>query len=747
MPERRTADSAPAQRTVGLDWLTSGLLLVAVGTSTAALGSILTDVQWWLVGMLVATVVLGTAAAVRSFTRRRIWGSVGAVLATIGTVTLFFAPGSAILGFIPTFDTIGALHELEVAGAESIANQSLPADADQGIVYLLCLGVAAICIVLDLVAVALRVPAFAGIPLVVLLVVPSIVDPTLEDGLYFALTAAAFIALLLVRSRPAGRGAALGIGTAAVLIALIIPSALPPVTLPENTGSGGPAAATGLNPIITLGDDLRRGDPALALTYTTTQEGGLYLRLTALDDFTGASWKPSSAEVIPGNDVALIGAAPGLGDAVTRTTATTEVTVANVLSRWLPAPYAPTSITGLDGSWSWEPDALAVRTDSSNARNQDYEVQSVTITPSVDQLQAAGTTVDPGLERYLEIPDDLPPVVAQTALQVAGGAATNYDKAIALQSYFLSDQFTYSEDAPVENGYDGSGASVLAAFLEAKSGYCVHFSSAMASMARTLGIPARVAVGFTPGEPSTLPDGGGLEYRVSTHNLHAWPELYFTGIGWVRFEPTPGRGIVPAFAPLAVDDPATPDVDESVPTPVATSTPAPSTAPSAVPTDVPTPSATAGALPDAPSRTISWWWAVVAALAALLLAPAVVRGIRRSRRIAEASGGSAAAAWDELRDTADDLGLATSVTRTPRQLALDLAPHLDDRGAAALTRLRIALETEAFHDRSAAPAARDVAAVTWSLRRKAGPVRSAVAFLLPRSLFAGWLPEPSRPVE
>ena len=732
-----------AERTVARDWLTSGLLLVAVGASAAALNSILTDVQWWLVVMLVATIVLGVGATVRSFTKRRAWGSLGSALAAVFTITLLFAPGSAILGLVPTFDTFGALHELEVAGTESIANQSLPANADQGIVYLLCLGVAAICVVLDVLAITLRVPAFTGIPLLVLLLVPSLVNPTLDDGLFFALTAAAFIALLLVRSRPAGRGAALGIATAAVLLALIVPSGLPSVILPETTGSG-PTAATGINPIITLGDDLRRGDPALALTYTTTEKGGVYLRLTALDNFTGASWKPSSTGVIPGNDVSAIGAAPGLGEAVPRTTATTDITVASILSRWLPSPYAPTSITGLEGSWGWEPDALAIRTETSNARNQEYEVQSVTIAPSIDQLRAAGTTVDAGLERYLEVPTDLPPIVGQTALRVVGDAATNYDKAIALQDYFLSDEFTYSEDAPVENGYDGSGASVLEAFLEAKSGYCVHFSSAMASMARTLGIPARVAVGFTPGDLTNLPGGAGVEYRVSTHNLHAWPELYFTGIGWVRFEPTPGRGVVPSFAPLAVDDPATPDVDESVPTPAATSTPVPSSVPSAVPTDAATPSATPEAGTDAPSRTISWWWAALAALAALLLAPAAVRGIRRSRRIAATARGSAAAAWDELRDTADDLGLATSVTRTPRQLALDLAPHLDARGAPALTRLRIALEAEAFHDRAAAPDPRDVATVTWSLRRKTGPARTAVSFLLPRSLFAGWLPEPSR---
>ena len=741
MPATKPVAARDAERSRGLDWLTSGVLLAAVGTSAASLSSILTDVQWWFVVMLVAAIVLGTAATVRSFARRRAWGSLGAVLAAVGSLTLLFAPGSALLGIVPTFDTVGALRALEASGTASIASQSLPADADQGIVYLLCLGVAVICVVLDLFALTLRVPAFAGLPLVVLLLVPSLVDPSLNDGLFFALTAAAFVGLLLVRSRPASRGAGIGIAATAVVIALLVPLGLPDVTPPDSSEPGASGAATGINPIITLGDDLRQGDPSLALTYTTTEPGGVYLRLTALDDFTGESWKPSSTDVIQGNDVAAIGPAPGLGADVPRAATTSDITVGNILSRWLPVPYAPTSITGLDGTWSWEPDALAIRTASSNVRNQEYEVQSVTISPSVDQLLAAGTTVEPGFERYLALPDDMPAIVGQTALEVVGDAATNYDKAIALQEYFRGGEFTYSEEAPVENGYDGSGASVLAAFLTAKAGYCVHFSSAMASMARTLGIPSRVVVGFTPGEANSLPSG--TEYRVTTHNFHAWPELYFAGIGWVRFEPTPGRGVPPAFAPLAVDDPTTPDVDESVPPPVATNAPVPSSTPTAGPSGAPDPSSTPVAGQDAPRGTISWWWALVAALVALLLAPLVVRGVRRARRTALTARGSAAAAWDELRDTADDLGLATSPNRTPRQLALDLAPHLDDRGAAALARLRAALEREAFADRASGADAADLRAVLWSLRRKAGPARALVSLLAPRSLVAGWLPAPS----
>jgi transglutaminase-like putative cysteine protease len=736
-----TRDAVTSPDSLASDWTMSGLILVSIGLAAASLHSVVADVAWWFVLMLVATIVLAAGAIVRSFARHQGWGTLAAFLAAVMTMTLLFSPQNAILGLIPTFDTLGTFREVEAAGSQSIANQGIPANADQGIVYLLCLGVAAIAFVMDTLAFAARAPAFTGVPLVVLLLVPSFINPELNDPFLFTLTAAAWVAILLVRSRPAGRSAALGIASAALASALVLPLVLPSVQ--PGTASGGPAGVvtTGINPIVNLGDDLRQGEPSLALTYTTTALTGQYLRLTALDDFTGTTWAPTATDVIAGNGVDAIGAAPGLGEAVPRSEVSTDITVSNIGTQWLPAPYAPATVTGLVGDWGWEPDALAIRSDRSNARGQEYTVQSILIAPSIEQLTAAGTVVEPALERYLQVPEDLPSVVGATAVQVVAGATTNYDKALALQDFFR-DEFTYSEQAPVDQGYDGSGASVLAAFLDARAGYCVHFSSAMASMARTLGIPARVAVGFTPGEAVTDESGRLVEYRVTTMNLHAWPELYFAGIGWVRFEPTPGRGAVPEFAPLAQDDPATPDVDESVPVPASTS--APTTAPSAAPSLPPEEQPEPGATTTGSTMSVQWWWVALAILVALLGAPWAVRAVRRKRREAQTARGSALAAWDELRDLADDLGLRTSDARTPRQLSADLAAHLDDDGRRALARLRIALESEAFAEQAGDPDPHDLTIVSRSLRRRAGFVQRLAAAALPRSLFASWLPAPSR---
>ena len=716
-------------------------MLVGLGAAASGLSSIISGAVWWFVIMTVALLVFTAGATVRSFARRRIWPSVATAVTAFGVITLMFAPSESLLALIPTPGTFERFGELQALGAASISRQAIPANADEGILFLLCIGVAVIAVAMDTLAFALRVPATAGVPMLVLLLVPSFVRSELENGFSFVLTAAAWIAILLARSRRPGRPMAVGIAVAAVTAGLVIPLALPPLESSQAGGESPAGFSTGINPIITLGDDLRRGTPSLALRYTSNEAEGQYLRLTALTDFSGRSWGDGDPKISPENGVDAIGAAPGLGPDVPVIAVTTDISVSNILSRWLPAPYAPTSVTGLVGAWAWDPDALTIGTELSSARGQQYTVQSQRIAPSIDQLMAAGTTVESGFERYVQVPEDLPAVVGSTALEVTAGATTNYEKAVALQDYFRGGEFTYSEDAPVDNGYDGSGASVLEAFLAAKAGYCVHFSSAMASMARTLGMPARIAVGFTPGQ-GTLQDDGTTEYTVTTFNLHAWPELYFANVGWVRFEPTPGRGTVPEFAPLAVDDPATPGVDESVPAVVPTNaaTAAPDLPAEKTPVD-PDPQA-AGFGSSTGARP--WWIFAVAALAAVLFVPAVARSVQRTRRLARVSAGSAETAWDELRAIADDLGLKTDRGLTPRQLRDDLRQHLSRSGVDALDRLRAAVESEAFAEHAGAPDAADVRTVIRSLRRSAGVRSTMLATFVPRSLASRWRPEPVR---
>ena len=130
-----------------------------------------------------------------------------------------------------------------------------------------------------------------------------------------------------------------------------------------------------------------------------------------------------------------------------------------------------------------------------------------------------------------------------------------------LQSYFR-DNFTYSLDVPTSNS-----STATLEFLNRKTGYCEQFSSTFALFARLLGIPSRVAIGFTPGEQSPIGTSNVQLFNVRSQHAHAWPEVWFDGIGWVLFEPTPGRG-----APSANYTNVAPAQDDSFPSTVAPTT-------------------------------------------------------------------------------------------------------------------------------------------------------------------------------
>ena len=159
------------------------------------------------------------------------------------------------------------------------------------------------------------------------------------------------------------------------------------------------------------------------------------------------------------------------------------------------------------------------------------------------------------------LPDNLPAVVEQRAKEVTRGATSNFEKAVALQDWFRHDGgFRYSLSQR-----DGSGMDLLADFItNDRVGYCEQFAAAMAAMGRTLGIPSRVVVGFLHG---TEQQDGRILY--TSDDRHAWPEMYFSGVGWVRFEPTPSQraGATPAWTrqDLGIADPSAAPSDISTP--------------------------------------------------------------------------------------------------------------------------------------------------------------------------------------
>ena len=754
----RLPTRTPPGRTSGSSELrTTGALLLALLVTIAGLHVILDGAAWWFALALLSALLLGSAAIVRRIVParfdavgpiafRRLLPPVVSVIVLLLAVTAIFVPSTAVFGLIPTTQTWDAFLQLNEAANFSIARQSLPATAITPIMFLLCLGVGALSLVADLLVNTLRSPALAGIPLLVLLAVPSVISIDLTDPIVFVLAALCY--MLLLRANASGRQPGLTLALSAVVLVgtLVAPLLLPEVRPAQNTNGTG--FSSGVNPVLSLGQNLRQDVEHTVLGYSSESGTAQYLRLVSLKNFSGSDWAPDAFRQRSANTPAAIGAPPGLSADVATQEDQIFVTVDGLTTPWLPLPYPTSRIRGLDGDWYWDSDGLAVRSPTRDASNETYRATSLIIQPTPAQLTSAGTTVPLGFDRFLALPPTMPKIISQTATRVAGGATSNYEKALLLQRFFRDGNFQYSETAPVDRGYDGIGMTVIAAFLAAKTGYCIHFASAMAVMARSLGIPSRVAVGFLPGTQLPEQINGRTAFTVTSHDLHAWPELYFEGIGWTRFEPTVGRGTVPAYADAASADVPTP-VNTAASSPSGSTLPRPS---ASAPPRAPEPTTQSAAGASRAASASNWIWLVVALLVAaiLALAPAAIRVLLRRRRLRAVARGEATAlmAWREVLDTAADLGVDVPDTATPRNAAHLIAGAIGGAERGSIDRLRAAVESESYGSAvgsarrgllitSTAPLAADARQIIIDLRAAADRSRLLRSILFPSSSWSG----------
>lgn len=750
-------------------WPTAIALAVTLALAFAGLHTVLEGWGWWWWTLALAGVSIGVGVVARAAGLGSVLAPLASLLALAVLVVVRFAGHTALLGFIPTGESFDLFRRLVRDSTYSITWQTVPARADESISFVLSLGVVVVLVVAEIVVFSLRAPALVGLPLAALFLVPTIPPEGDWSRPLFVATAVAYLALLLLRPSKPGRAASrsanlrslklrsltmratatiASIAATAVVAGLVVPAVLPSTDVAVTTNQLGPAVPTGANPILRLGDDLRRNEALPVLTYSTVSGEGYYLRLSEISDFTGDSWQPERPELLTERRPVDLPRASGLDRAVPTRPEVGYVHVGNLQSPWLPVPYPARSIVGLSGDWKWVPESFTIASNGSLAAGEDFAVTSVRVEPTPEQLRAAGSSVPAGLEKYLALPA-LPPVIAEMAREFTSEAASNtvlshYERAVALQEALRRAPFRYSEEAPVAEGYDATNMEAIAAFLEARSGYCIHFASAMATMARVLGIPSRIIVGFQEGTRQHGSDAGRTLYEVTTHDLHAWPELYLDGIGWIAFEPTPSRGSLPSYANPVLD--GVPTVNPGGPNP-----------PSG-PVEVADPF---GPRIDDGPTAVGWLTTVdltglfvlasIALVAALLaLVPAGIRVLIRRRRIASVRTGKgragrrpAATAWREVLDTAKDVGVELSPGLTPRAVALRLSRvrGMNDAARAALDRIREALELSEFGPPgvafSAMSLADDAERVIARLLAGVEADRRARARLLAPSLVAG----------
>ncbi len=296
-------------------------------------------------------------------------------------------------------------------------------------------------------------------------------------------------------------------------------------------------------------------------------ERPLYWRATTLDVFDGRGWEeaplPTAAERIAGRDVVPDDPPiPSLrGERLVRQ----KVTMRALRDTHLVAASIPVAYRTDDlGLVNYAAGGIAL-TPSGVARGASYSAWSLVAQPTPKRLQRSSThypesirarflTVAPGVHvpafgtpkrrailrsvlRRRSADGRVAPyaALARQATRVVGGARSPYAAALALEAWFrLSGVFRYDQQPPASQG-----APPLVDFvLRTHRGYCQHYAGAMALMLRYLGIPARVAAGFTSGSYDSA-DG---TWTVTDHEAHTWVEVWFNGVGWLPFDPTPTRG-------------------------------------------------------------------------------------------------------------------------------------------------------------------------------------------------------------
>jgi hypothetical protein len=262
------------------------------------------------------------------------------------------------------------------------------------------------------------------------------------------------------------------------------------------------------------------------VAFVVSSPSPAYWRLGALPDFDGTTWRFDAVPLSDASGSLPPGVEPGVdGETVTQTFEITSLDGA-----LLPAAFTPVRLEGLDDV-AFDAEGSTLVQTSGTVEGLDYTVESLLPRYDVARLRAADTAPT-GLraERHLALPADFPAELADQARLITAGVPTRYDQAIALQDWFRG--FAYDASIPAGHSQD-----TMVEFVERRRGYCEQFAGTFAALARAIGLPSRVAVGFTPGEQAA--DG---RYHVQFKHAHAWPEIYFEGIGWVPFEPTPGRG-------------------------------------------------------------------------------------------------------------------------------------------------------------------------------------------------------------
>ncbi len=715
----------------------------AMALGTASLLPLTVDRSfWWM-----AAIVVCLVQAVSLLGRR-----LNIPAAVVHLLQLLVLAGIAVgLGLYSMPEQARSLAGLGGLWSEAVVQirvQTAPMDFSAGVRWLMVVLVGLVTIIADMLVLTLLSPAWMLAPLLTLYLVPALaLDHDVSWPIFLLLGLADLLVLAVdaintnaawtrnlsgdTAAKAHSTGSALRLAALvaipALALSVLLGSALPRLGSLDIQSSrprgNGPLQMA--DPGIDLSKNLNLPVDRVVLSYSGDEP--LYLRTASLTVVDAEGWHMSPVQLRDG----ALPVPPGLSQPGKQVT--TNIQVRDLGGEYLPAPYAPQSYDA-EGRWRYDPQTLTVlSTEDENRseaiRNKSYNVTSLLNDPGAENFTLAQPGTPPDAKQTAAVPADVPKPIMDLTHEWTKGATTPVLKAAAIQRELMDPRnFAYSTTAPPGDGYD-----VLTNFLtKDKAGYCIHFASAMALMARIEGIPSRVSVGFLPGEKV------GDRYEVKASNMHAWPELFFEGYGWVRFEPTSRVASAPEWSLVN---------DQVRPLPSASASGGTTTAPASR-TPSPTPSASASSPSAAPTtddgqQGLPWRRILAAAgglagLALLLSIPALLRWATRRRRFA--SGVEVhqrvANAWLELRDSLLDHGHRWP-SGSPREVAGELDPLFSDEGSRALQGLSLKVERSRYARAIDEPGELrgDVDLLRRDLSEGSTWGQRAVAAMLPRSLW------------
>lgn len=583
-------------------------------------------------------------------------------------------------------------------------------------------------LLVETLAIGLASPAWTFPVLVMPYIVPSLAIYNETSPFLFCFIAAGYALILATATAtsitaPGGTDEATasgwrrGVATTATLSTVLAFAGTLVLSLPipERSGTGPDTGGTGSvqlgDPSLDLIRNINSSSDQTVLTYRSSDGAGEYLRLAALPVFDERGFHLTATDLVP---LQFGDQRPTVAE---RDTVRTSVEVGAFSGEYLPMPWFPITADVPTDTWRYDPKTLAVvaigNGRTSATRNLSYDTTSARLPAAESLLPTLPTAGDPGDGGLtLQLPDALSSGVRELAETVTRGKESAGAKALALTDFLRSDAFTYSTAVS-----PGTTLGTLDDFLlGSRTGYCEQFAGSLAVLARVVGIPSRVVVGFLPGKKT------GDHWDVSARNMHAWTELYFGGsVGWLPVDPTPA-GAVGNGAPSA----------SATPTHTATTKESPVRPSSAAPTIAPVPTDGSDGGSGDP---LPWLFGTAGLLAVVAVGPRLARTALRRFRLAGSTDPRRAAerAWAEVRAVTRDRGRDWP-SGTSRQVAAELGPDLDPAGRDELASLAMTVE-RARYDRTPGTAdslAAQVERITAAMERRWG--RPPAQLWWPRSL-------------